>query len=229
MPESDPAIDAVLLDAGGVLLLPDPEAFRKQLAPFGLVPDDESCRAAHYAGLAEIDRLGVADFTAANRTIARFLGAADADLEEATRAVQVAFESDPWIPVTGAAEAMRRLQAAGYRLAVVSNAQGTVAEQLEAHRICSVRGGEAAEVAIVVDSHLVGIEKPDPAIFAFALDALGLPPERCIYVGDTVHFDVNGARAAGIRPVHVTWPGLCPHDDHEHVPSLEELAGRLAA
>ncbi len=223
----DPDLDAVVLDAGGVLLIPDPEAFRKHLAPFGLAPDDDACHRAHYVGLAEVDRLGVADFASADRAIARFLGADDEVLDDATHAVTVVFRSEPWVPVAGAAEALLRLQQAGLALAVVSNAQGTVAEQLEAHRICSVRGGDAATVTIVVDSHLVGIEKPDPAIFDFALEALGLGPERCVYVGDTVHFDVNGARAAGIRPVHVTYDDLCADTSHAHAASLEAFVDQL--
>jgi putative hydrolase of the HAD superfamily len=82
-------------------------------------------------------------------------------------------------------------------------------------------------VAVVVDSDVVGVEKPDPAIFGIALDALSLSPDGCLYVGDTVHFDVNGARAAGLRPVHLDPYRLCPHGDHPHVGSLAELAQEL--
>jgi putative hydrolase of the HAD superfamily len=220
-------IDAVVLDAGGVLLVPDPAAFRRHLAPFGLSPDDDECLRAHYVGVAEIDRRGAADYDAANRAIAGYLGAGEAQLDEATIAVDAVFRQEPWIPVAGAAEALRRLRAAGLLLAVVSNAEGTVAQQLAAHRICSVEGGHAAEVAIVVDSHLVGIEKPDPAIFAIALDALGVGPARCVYVGDTVHFDVNGASAAGITPVHVTHDGLCRVAGHAHTGSLAAYVDEL--
>jgi putative hydrolase of the HAD superfamily len=100
-------------------------------------------------------------------------------------------------------------------------------QQLADHRICTSDGGQAAQVAVVVDSDVVGVEKPDPAIFRIALDALGLAPDDCLYVGDTVHFDVNGARAAGLRPVHLDPYGLCPGADHPHVGSLSQLAGAL--
>jgi putative hydrolase of the HAD superfamily len=78
-------------------------------------------------------------------------------------------------------------------------------------------------VAVVIDSHVVGVEKPDPRIFALALAALDLAAERCLYVGDTVHFDVTGARNAGIHPLHLDPFGLCPDDDHEHLANLAEL------
>lgn len=80
-----------------------------------------------------------------------------------------------------------------------------------------------AKVAIVIDSHVVGVEKPDPRIFELALSALDLPADRCVYVGDTVYFDVSGARNAGILPLHFDPFGLCPDDDHEHLSDLAEL------
>jgi putative hydrolase of the HAD superfamily len=222
-------IDAVVLDAGGVLLLPDPAALRELMAPFGAEPDDERCRWAHYASTRAVDRLARSDWRAIDRQVAAHLGVPDEHLDAAIAAVTTAYDERPWRPIEGAAEALRALQAAGYALAVVSNASGTMEAQLAEHEICSVTGGEHAEVAVVVDSAVVGVEKPDPAIFRFALEALGVAPERCIYVGDTVHFDVQGARAAGLHPVHVDPYDLCEVRDHPHVPGLVELVGSLDA
>jgi len=70
--------------------------------------------------------------------------------------------------------------------------------------------GRGAPVEVVVDSHRVGVEKPDPAIFGFALRAMDLDPARCVYVGDSVRIDVAGARAAGLTPIL-----LDPHDRAE--------------
>ncbi|TMM13848.1 MAG: HAD family hydrolase [Actinobacteria bacterium] len=220
-------MDAVLLDAGGVLLLPDPAELRRVLAPFGRIPDDETCRRAHYASMREVDRIGGPDWPAVDRVLARVAGVDEDRLEETVSVVEEVYLHLPWVPVPDAAETLLALQAAGYPLAVVSNATGTMEQQLADHRICTSDGGHAARVAVVVDSDVVGVEKPDPAIFGFALDALGLPPDDCLYVGDTVHFDVNGARAAGLRPVHLDPFGLCPDADHAHVGSLAELAGQL--
>ncbi len=52
----------------------------------------------------------------------------------------------------------------------------------------------------VIISSEVGIKKPDPAIFALALQDTGITPPDAIYVGDT-HDDVAGAIAAGIQPI----------------------------
>ena len=226
--ELDPhAIDAVLLDSGGVLLLPSPDSMRRLLGELGARPDDDLCARAHYAGTREVDRIGEADWPAADMALARVAGVPEERLAEAIPLLDQVYVKEPWVPVPGAAEALLDLEAAGYALAVVSNAFGTMEEHLAEHRICRVGGGQAAHVAIVVDSHVVGVEKPDPRIFEIALEELGADPARCIYVGDTVLFDIVGARAAGIPPVHVDPYGFCPFDDHPHIGSVAELADLL--
>jgi putative hydrolase of the HAD superfamily len=78
-----------------------------------------------------------------------------------------------------------------YRLGVVANFYGN----LEA--VC--RGaGLAPFFAILVDSHCVGAEKPDPAIFRAALDPLGARPETTVFVGDSLPRDREGARRMGM-------------------------------
>ncbi|MCU1430372.1 MAG: hypothetical protein JWL83_4372 [Actinomycetia bacterium] len=226
-------VHAVLLDAGGVLLLPDPSAMRRALSELGVTPDDDTCRRAHYASTREIDRLGEVDWVAADRVAARVLGVPDERVEDALAPISSVYLSDSWVPVTGATHALLALQRAGMPLAVVSNAGGTMEHQLLSHRICAVdpsgapTGDDFAEVAVVVDSHVVGIEKPDPRIFEIALAKLGVGSANAVYVGDTVHFDVVGARAAGLAPVHVDPYELCPDDDHPHIASLADLVPHL--
>jgi putative hydrolase of the HAD superfamily len=94
----------------------------------------------------------------------------------------------------GAAEVLDRLRAAGLRLGVVSNSDGRVEEAL-------VAAGLRDRFEVVLDSALVGVEKPDPAIFRAALDALGVAPAEALYVGDLYEVDVVGARAAGMEAV----------------------------
>jgi putative hydrolase of the HAD superfamily len=230
-----PDFDAVLFDAGGVLVLPDPEMIRSRLAHLGVAPDDEACRSAHYAGMRELDRLGEADWPVVDRLLAGLLGVADEHLEQAVEQLEKVYLNDRWVPVAGAAAALTALSAQGITLGVVSNATGTMEQMLLHHRICGVVDDPEPEadaplprVAVIVDSHVVGVEKPDPRIFDIALEAIGLPAESCAFVGDTVHFDVHGARAAGLHPVHLDPYGLCPHGDHDHIAALGELAGATA-
>lgn len=222
-------VKAVLLDAGGVLVLPDPSAFRARLRRFGVVPDDASCYRAHYLGVAEIDRLGRKDYDAADRLIAGVLGVPDRHLESAVAAISLVYNRDPFVPIDGVAAQLRRLRSAGVRLGIVSNANGRLEADLLRHRICSRDGTGCATVDVVIDSDVVGVEKPDPAIFGLALDALGLPAEHCVHLGDSIYFDVGGAQAAGIEALHLTPLGECSADDHAHISSLRDFVDDLVS
>ena len=81
-------------------------------------------------------------------------------------------------------------------------------------------------MGVILDSAVVGVAKPDPAIFRLALDALGVPADRSVlHVGDSLRYDVAGALAAGLQPVHMDPYGFCPAPDgHPHVRNLAELA-----
>ena len=93
-------------------------------------------------------------------------------------------------------------------------------------------GGFGTEVGVVIDSAVVGVSKPDPAIFAVALAALGIPDtERStvVHVGDSLRYDVTGAIAAGVRPVHLDPHGYCPAPaGHEHIRRLDEIVALAA-
>jgi putative hydrolase of the HAD superfamily len=103
---------------------------------------------------------------------------------------------------------LTRLRRLGLRLAVVSNSNGSVADILR-----SV--GLADSLDTIVDSGLVGVEKPHPRIFEAAAKAVGVRPEEAVHVGDLYSVDVVGARAAGCRAILLdpagAWPELdCP-------------------
>ncbi|PWT89520.1 MAG: hypothetical protein C5B55_11260 [Blastocatellia bacterium] len=108
----------------------------------------------------------------------------------------------------------------GLRMAVVSNSDGTIEEGIRAL-------GLREFFDVVVDSAVVGYAKPDPMIFQFALDAVGVEANRAIHVGDMYSADVLGARAAGVHPVLLD-PGDEWRDaDCVRVPSLSALVARL--
>ena len=52
--------------------------------------------------------------------------------------------------------------------------------------------------AAVVTASDLGIAKPDPRIFRHAASQLGVPPERCVFVGDLRDTDALGAAAVGM-------------------------------
>ena len=79
--------------------------------------------------------------------------------------------------------------------------------------LCQVGDGEHPSVLCVVDSDIVRVAKPDPAIFEFALPHFdGIERHRIAYVGDNVTMDVQGSTAAGLTPVLFD-----PFDDAAHL------------
>jgi putative hydrolase of the HAD superfamily len=84
-------------------------------------------------------------------------------------------------------------------------------------------------MGVILDSAVVGVAKPDPGIFRIALDALNVPADvSVLHVGDSLRYDVAGAVAAGLQPVHMDPYGLCPAPGgHQHITSLTELARAL--
>jgi putative hydrolase of the HAD superfamily len=95
------------------------------------------------------------------------------------------------VPV-GLGEALDEVRAAGVKVAIISNSEGML-DRLFASL------GIASHFDLVVDSGKVGVEKPDPRIFAIALDAYGVSASRALHLGDMFPTDVLGARAAGVR------------------------------
>ena len=67
------------------------------------------------------------------------------------------------------------------------------------------RMGLAERLDVAVFSSEVRKRKPHAAIFAAALDQLGVAPERALFVGDRRFEDVRGAREAGMRTVQALW------------------------
>ena len=107
-------------------------------------------------------------------------------------------------------KALRELEARRVPIGVVSNASGQIEEVLARSRVCQVGDGSGCSMRVIVDSHVVGISKPDPRIFDFALAHFAeFDRSRIAYVGDSVTMDVEGGRAAGLHPIL-----LDPFDDH---------------
>jgi HAD superfamily hydrolase (TIGR01509 family) len=127
----------------------------------------------------------------------------------------------PWglwsTPVPEAPGVLGGLRRRGLALAVVSNSNGTVADILRAV-------GLAPYLDAILDSAVVGVEKPDPGIFRAAATALGVRPEEAVHVGDLYAVDVVGARAAGCRAILLDPAGAWGPVDCPTAPDLPAAA-----
>jgi putative hydrolase of the HAD superfamily len=211
----------LLLDAGWTLLFPDHRVIRQVIAQHGYEISAEHVQRLMAEFVKGIDdQLGRGEAPGFDLFgyIARGSAVATADVPLVVKALETVEASDglwkytfPWV-----LEALASLAAQGYRMSVISNAQGHVAQEME-------QVGLARHLERIYDSHVVGYAKPDVRLFQHALDGLGLQPEECIYVGDIYYIDVLGANRAGIAAVHLDrynlyerWPGY-------HLPSVAAL------
>ena len=200
----DLGFDAVLFDAGGVLVLPDPTVLAPLLAPYGGSTDLDRHRRAHYAAMAVKSHLnhGEHDWAAYDETYVRAVGVDDDVVTLAARVLGACRIPELWRwPIPESLRGLRRLHDRGIPLGVVSNASGQIAETLRRAGICQVGDGVGVDVRCVVDSHVVGVAKPDPAIFEHAAHEFGgIDRSRIVYVGDSVTIDVAAATRPGCAP-----------------------------
>jgi putative hydrolase of the HAD superfamily len=119
--------------------------------------------------------------------------AAELPIEEVEGAMLAAirFRAYPDVP-----DALAELRDRGCRLVAVSNWDVSLHDVLGDLGLAGLLTG-------AVSSAEAGAAKPDPAIFARALEVAGVGPEAALHAGDSVEADVAGARAAGITPVLV--------------------------
>jgi putative hydrolase of the HAD superfamily len=200
-----PAPAGVLFDAGGTLVQVRTDALADALRARGHDPHDVD--EAFWRTMVLLDAEfgpSAGDWGAwFPRWVARFAEGCRVPEQVLAEAwAEAERDRNPWDhPVPGAAECLLRLREAGVAVGVVSNADGRIAGALE-------RAGLAHLLDVIVDSGVVGVAKPDPAIFTHALEPLGLAPDQTWYLGDTVLYDAAAADAAGLQSWVVDHRGL---------------------
>jgi putative hydrolase of the HAD superfamily len=210
--------EAILFDAGGTLVLQDPVELSRLL---GIAVDPGAAFEAHYRAMDAFARRRLAGEEMSwvwwqSRFFAA-LGLADPE----TGAELTSNGYGLWTAaIDGTVEAISRLRRGGIRVAVVSNSDGSVRESLS-------RAGFDGLFEFVVDSHEVGLTKPDPAIFVHALDRLGVDAAGTWYVGDSIYHDVGGGRKAGLAASVLVDPFGLAQEHSPRIDSVVELPGLL--
>jgi FMN phosphatase YigB (HAD superfamily) len=226
--------EAVLLDVGGVFLLPTHDrvvaAFERAACTVSADILDRAHYVAATAFTTELDALD--DWAACWRIyLDASVEACGVDplvtRDEIHRHLDSEFaDAALWLePVGGAKEGVAALAETGVKLGIVSNADGVMGERLRELEIVQVGPGVGVEVGCVIDSGAVGILKPDPRIFQLALDALEVgDASNAWYVGDIPGIDVVGAQRAGLRAICMDPLGLHHDAGYDRVGSLTEVA-----
>jgi HAD superfamily hydrolase (TIGR01549 family) len=216
----------ILFDAGGTLVHLDYFFLAQQLRKAGIHVSPRAIRRAEYAARAEIDQRllrTVQDTDEMRRRpyFAVLLQELGVSADMATLLLEhldaVHAQDNLWrVMMPSTPGVLTALRDRGFRLGVISNADGRIASIL---RQCGV----AQFFDVIIDSHLVGVEKPDPRIFQLALEQAQARPEQAIFVGDIYGIDVVGAERAGIRPLLLDGLGCYTGVRCEKIRHLREL------
>lgn len=219
-----------LFDAGGTLITLDHDRVRRSLQPVSKArPSDEAFEQAEAGARLWADgaiRARMSGRELWDGYFGSLLVGAGVEAAVIEACIEALWEANQtqglWRkPIAGAREVIAQLRAAGFRMSVVSNAEGQVETDLR-------DAGFGNSWETVVDSHVVGVAKPDPRIFEIALERMGVSAGEAFYVGDVPYFDVAGARAAGMPAVLID-----PHAIHAatteavRITSIRELPALL--
>ncbi|MHB1091238.1 MAG: HAD family hydrolase, partial [Ilumatobacteraceae bacterium] len=228
--------DAILFDAGGIFVMPDPVTIGVVIRQCGGDSSVEKLIRAHYAGMAGMDSraqhsqgtsIDAFSWDSYREAYVDAAGVPEGQREVAVVKLRDLFSPFLWrFPLLGSTAALWRLHLKNVPIGVVSNASGQIEQTLANQCVCQVGPGAGVPVLIVTDSHVIGVAKPDPGVFADAIALMerrGISKERIAYVGDSFVNDVGGALNAGLVPLL-----LDPYDDHvddgcERIHSLHEL------
>jgi HAD superfamily hydrolase (TIGR01509 family) len=214
------AIETLFLDAGNTLVSMDFALLCDVFTAHGVACEPAALARAEAAARPAVSRFCVGDasgewsdvFTFYLHRVLGALGGAAATARD-TLAPTLAGTIRRTVPtprlwsavLPGVPDALARLRAAGITLVVVSNSDGTAE-----HGLAAV--GLREHVHHVVDSALLGVEKPAAGIFLHALELAGAAPERTLHIGDLYDVDVLGARAAGVHGLlldpYGDWPDV---------------------
>jgi putative hydrolase of the HAD superfamily len=217
---------AVLLDAMGTLLAfgdPAPRLRAALRTRLGVDVGDAAARAAIRAEIAYYrahlhrgrDAASLAALRVDCAAAMRPALGLDAPVEALLDAL--AFSAYP-----DSAPALRALRAAGFRLVVVSNWDASLHERLDETGLAPLLDGAVASAEL-------GAAKPDGAIFERGLALAGVDRADAWHVGDSLEADVEGALAAGIRPVLIDRDGAAdPPAAVPRIRRLDELPGLIA-
>ncbi|HLL75497.1 MAG TPA: HAD family hydrolase [Pyrinomonadaceae bacterium] len=220
---------AVLFDVGGTLTHPDWQRLAELArAEAGREFDGAELDRVFKDGLREVDlclKQGAPppfDTTRRNWTFARMyagLGLSDESCERLRARLDALHEERHlWCGIDrDAPRVLDAIHAAGLRTAAISNTEDGRLEELM--RLV----GLADRFDFILDSFVVGLRKPDPAIFRLALERLGLDPREAVYVGDSYGHDALPALALGLGAVLVDPLDLHPESICPRVRSLGGL------
>lgn len=100
-----------------------------------------------------------------------------------------------------------------YKLVLVSNFYGNIETVLKDFGLYDYFSG-------IIESSVVGVRKPDPAIYRLGVEAIGLPAGEVLVVGDSFSKDVIPAKSVGCKVAWLKGEGWGGEETDESVPDI---------
>jgi putative hydrolase of the HAD superfamily len=202
---------AVLFDWGDTLMqwVPDDELLvdghRAGFEAIGREPLPELTQRFRDVYLAEFFAPGVIEEIEYPAQVRRLLGEFDIEIDDEQLLRFLEAEHAAWSPARRLAATthalLESLRDRGFRLGLVSNAFDP--PDLLHRDLADL--GVAHLLDAAVFSSEIGRRKPDPAIFNYVLERLGVEPADALFVGDSLAADVAGASALGMHTCQAVW------------------------
>ena len=230
-------VEIVFFDAGETLVHPHPsfpELFARVCKEGGVDVSPSQVRkvqarlAPHLVDLAEDTGVDKPSLSPEDSRVfwsflyRRFLGELEIENEQLVADLFATFSSvSSYALFDDVQETLERLVKDGYRIGLISNFEGWLDDML-----VELEVGHVFDPAII--SGVIGIEKPDPAIYRLALEKAAVDARAAAHVGDSPGLDVEPASSVGIHPVLIDRFDRYPDQEVTRIKSLTELPEVLA-
>lgn len=219
---------AVLFDLGGTLIrtVDIPEIYRRILEIYGVEVSAEEILEAHKANEKEIDvvkgqlELGRDFWVKWNMKVLEEVGVKKNREFLAEKIDELWWEHADLEVYPDVMKTLTQLKAKGVRIGVVTNGL-----ERDFQRILEkLKLKNWFDVVVCVDTCNRG--KPDREIFLYALDKLRVGPKEALFIGNSIKYDYEGAKRAGLKPLIIDREGKAPANV-DKISSLTEVLSFL--
>ncbi|MDH5449125.1 MAG: HAD family hydrolase [Candidatus Bathyarchaeota archaeon] len=205
-------VKAVLFDLGGTLIRTAaiPEIYMRILDCFGVKVSSNEILEAHKANEKEFDiaqgqlDLGQDFWIAWNLRVLESIGIRENREFLAKKIDELWWEHADLQTYPDVKSTLVQLKANGVKLGIVTNGFKRDFKQI----LDRLKLTSFFDVTVGIDS--CNKAKPDKEIFLYALDQLGVRSNEALFIGDSVKYDYEGAKRAGLKPFVIDREGKAP-------------------
>jgi len=203
---------AVLFDLGGTLIKTAdiPEIYKRILESYGVKVSSDQILKAHRKNEKEIDvvkgqlELGRSFWVKWNLKVLEEIGIQQNREFLAKKIDELWWEYADLEVYSDVMETLAQLRAKGVKTGIVTNGLKSDFQKI----LEKLKLTNCFDVVVGVDTCNKG--KPDREIFLYALDKLRVHPKKALFIGDSIKYDYEAAKGAGLKPLIIDREGKTP-------------------